>query len=189
MRYPKVIFYTAIIVNLIYLDFIILTKIPDKTYLISEAENNKAVDQITATPVVLPTITPVPVAKEQTAALPREIYIPVGTGSTKSSSWDGIVGAEVNIDTGKYGYIKEVYFQASLRIPTANGEVYAKLYNETDKHDVWFSEVFSQGEEGTLKEAKISLDPGAKLYRVYLKSTLEAEAQLLFSRIKLIVEE
>lgn len=185
----KVIFFTAIVINLIYLDFIVLTKIQDKTYLISETDNGKAESQITVTPLTLPTITPPPVEKEEKVTLTREIYIPIGTGSTKSSTWDGIVGAEVNIDTEKYGYIKEAYFQASLRIPTANGEVYAKLYNETDKHDVWFSEVFSQGEEGTLKEAKISLDGGAKLYRVYLKSTLEAGALLEFSRIKLIVVE
>lgn len=119
----------------------------------------------------------------------KEIYIPIGSGSTKSSVWQALTGVEVNIDTEKYGLIKESYFQASLRIPTANGEVHAKLVNETDKHDVWFSEVVHQGSTAGLKEAKITITPGVKLYRVYLKSTLEAEAVLDLARIKLIVED
>lgn len=194
----KVIFFTSLVINIFVLDWIVLTRLPSKTYLISETENSKTLDKVSPTPVNLPTEiptnTPTPeyIHKNQetvTTTVTREIYIPVGSGSTKSSSWDALEGIEVNIDTNKYGYIKEAYFQAALRIPTANGEVRAKLYNETDKHDVWFSEVSSAGATGIIKEAKITVDKGAKLYRVYLKSTLEAEAVLDLARIKLIVEE
>lgn len=140
---------------------------------------------------ITPSVTKAPAFNQTIINKPliRELYIPIGSGSSKSSNWKALEGVEINIDTTKYSTIKEAYFQASLRIPTANGRVYAKLVNETDKHDVWFSEVSNEGSIAVVKEAKIDLASGAKLYRVYLKSTLESEAILDQARIKLIVEE
>ncbi len=136
-------------------------------------------------PTVIPTIAEIPNIKP----VVREIYIPLGTGSAKSSTWDPLEGVEAAIDTSKYSVIKEAYFQVAIRIPTANGTVSAKLYNQTDNHDVWFSEISNDGMISNLKEAKITLTDGSKLYRVYLRSSLEYEAVLDFARIKLIVEE
>ncbi len=192
----QVIFFTALVINLLVLDWVVLTDPLQNKYLFSEKQ---VVNQPTLIPTIVPTETPSQtptpeVSQKQTnetlhTITTREIYIPLGSGSSKSSSWDSLEGIEVNIDTSRYGVIKEAYFQAALRIPTANGQVYAKLYNETDKHDVWFSEVSTEGATGVVKEAKITIDKGAKLYRVYLKSTLEVEAILDLARIKLIVEE
>lgn len=118
----------------------------------------------------------------------QEFIIPLGSGSTSSNEYVPIPGAEAYIDTSLYQNIKKVIFETYTSIPTANGEVYVKLYNSTDKHDVWYSERSSQTEVVVMKEGEISLDKGKKLYRVMLKSTMAYEARLQNARIRIITE-
>ena len=80
-------------------------------------------------------------------------------------------------------------FEAFLRIPTGNGRAYAKLYNVTDKHDVWFSEVMVEGGNTQRVESKnIGLDAGRKIYRVTMKTAMGYEAVLESARLKIILE-
>ena len=100
-----------------------------------------------------------------------------------------INGAEAVIDLANYPQIKSIIFEASMRIPTANGRVYAKLYNVTEQHDVWYSEVSSEGPVSKREESKeISLASDRKLYRVMMKSTMGYEALLDSARIKIILK-
>lgn len=127
-----------------------------------------------------------PVAKTQG---PSEIYIPVGAGSTTSLDWIDIPGAEVYIDTTKYGKIKEAYFEAQLRVPTANGSVCARVFNQTDKSFVFSSEVCSTSQKGErVTSPKINLYSGNKLYRVQMRVTMSYEGILDLGRIKLVWE-
>ncbi len=116
----------------------------------------------------------------------KEYYITLGSGSTKSNVWQDMAGAEAFIDTANHPAIKSVTFEVFLNIPTANGIVSAKLYNVTDKHDVWFSEVRSEGPVLTKKEATITLEPGAKTYRVMGLSTLKYDANIENARIRIV---
>lgn len=116
----------------------------------------------------------------------KENYISLGSGTTKNNIWEDIAGAEAVINTANYPGITSVTFEVFLKIPTANGKVFAKLYNVTDKHDVWFSEVNSEGPTLTKKEATITLDPGAKTYRVMGLSTLKYDANVENARIRIV---
>lgn len=116
----------------------------------------------------------------------KEYYITLGSGITKSNVWQDIAGAEAVIDTANHPAIKSVTFEVFLNIPTANGSVYAKLYNVTDKHDVWFSNVSSEGPVLTKKEAAITLEGGAKTYRVMGLSTLKYDANIENARIRIV---
>ncbi len=116
----------------------------------------------------------------------KEYYISLGSGTTKSNTWQDITGAEAVIDTAHYPAIKSVTFEVFLAIPTANGQVRAKLYNVTDKHDVWFSEVSSEGPTLTKKEATITLESGAKTYRVMGLSTLKYDANIENARLRIV---
>lgn len=196
-RITRLIVISVILGNLFLLDWIIFTRLGNNkvSFLTEEVGREPTIILLTPTPVPTLATTPQPtifnsypmeVVKTKDI---REIYIPLGTGATKSSTWDALEGIEAALDTQKYDSIKEAYFQASIRVPTGNGKVFAKLFNETDKHDVWFSEVTNEGSTAVLKEAKITLTPGSKLYRVYLKSSLEYEAILDFAKIKLIIED
>lgn len=132
---------------------------------------------------------PQPTKEVSSKTAVKEIYIPFGSGSTKSTDWVELAGMESVLDSANYPNIKSMIFEASLRIPTANGRIYAKLYNVTDKHDVWGSEVSSEGPTSYRAEsANITLSPGRKLYRVMMKSTMGYEAFLDWARIKIITE-
>lgn len=198
----KTLVWVTLTANIIFLDWTFFGK-PGKntTVILPDPKNvdnqiTQTVVQINPTMTSIPSSSPSPIVSLPVVPLEkyvskqyRELYITIGSGSSKSHQWDALEGVEVNIDTNKYPKILEAYFQVSLRIPTANGEVFSKLYNETEKHDVWFSEITSQGSEAKLKEAKINLSSGPNSYRVYLKSSLEAEALLDQARIKIIIEE
>lgn len=119
----------------------------------------------------------------------KEFYIPLGSGSTKSADWEELAGVEAVIDSANFSNIKSIIFEASLHIPTANGKVYAKLYNVTDKHDVWFSKVWAEGSVSYRAEsAEISLSPGRKLYRVMMRTTMSYEAILDSARVKILLK-
>jgi len=76
-----------------------------------------------------------------------------------------------------------------MRIPTANGRVYAKLYNVTDKHDVWYSEVWVEGSTSYRAETtSINLSSGRKLYRVMMKSQMSNEVVLDLARLKIVLK-
>lgn len=119
----------------------------------------------------------------------KEVYIPLGQGTTASQEWAEISGAEVVIDKANFFGIKSVIFEASLRIPTGNGRVYAKLFDVNAKHDVWFSEVSVEGSHSKREEsAPIVLSPGRALYRIKMKSTMGYEAVLDQARLKIILQ-
>ena len=100
--------------------------------------------------------------------------------------WEDVAGSDVYINTANYQNTKETYFEVSLHIPTKNGVMFARLYNVTDKHPVWYSEVHTDQDVSTFLSSKISLDPGNKQYRIQLKTTLEYQSLLDNARIKII---
>lgn len=116
-------------------------------------------------------------------------YLPLGPGSTKSQDWADIAGLNTYIDPANYGKVKSIIFEASLRIPTANGRVYARLYNKNDGRPVWFSEISSEGATSTLiQSVPITFEAGNKLYQVQAKTTMGFESFIDFARIKFITE-
>lgn len=129
------------------------------------------------------------VLSQKASGQSREFYIPLGSGSTTKSDWDDITGTETLINPANYGNIKEMYFIASLRNPTQNGQVEAQLYNVTDKHLVWDSHTKMVGPVSqTITSNRIYLDNGAKLYRVQLRSTLQFQAFLDNAKIRIITQ-
>lgn len=124
------------------------------------------------------------VTKMNTTSSIKEFFIPLGSGSSISSDWEDIPGAQAYIDTGAYGTIKTITFEASLYTPTANQTAYARLYNVTDKHPVWNSDVRIDG--GTPKlliSSPITLDGGSKLYIVQMKTQLQSRTNLENARV------
>ncbi|MBU1326527.1 hypothetical protein KKB64_03735 [Patescibacteria group bacterium] len=117
----------------------------------------------------------------------KEFYISLGTGSNASSDWADVTGAKAYIDTTSYGKIKKVTFEASLQVPSGSQISYVRLFNATDKHAVWFSEISLAGSgPELLTSSPIALDPGNKLYQVQMKSQLAKSTSLLFARIHIL---
>jgi hypothetical protein len=108
--------------------------------------------------------------------------VSLGTGTTKNSDYEDILAL-------RHILIRAIRRQTgSRRVILRNqrdGRIYAKLYNVTDKHDVWFSGYSPKGRTGG-KGSDHAFDRGNKLYRVMMKSTMKHDAWLDNARIKII---
>lgn len=136
------------------------------------------------TAVPTPKVTSKPAASTTSITTVKEYYVPFGGGSNQTDDWADVTGIQTYIDSVAYGRIKEVRFEASVYIPTGNEKVYVRLFNVTDKHPVWFSEISHEGGEAKLLISDpITLDKGNKLYQVQMKTTLKFLANLNQSRV------
>lgn len=123
-----------------------------------------------------------------TQSTQRELYIPLGSGTNSSDDWEDVDGLRALVDPATYGRIKSVHFEVSVNVANARQIVYVRLYNETDKHPVWFSEIVFQADNPpTFQESSpITLDPGYKSYKVQMKTQLKYTTNLNSSRIRIV---
>lgn len=126
---------------------------------------------------------------QTSASEAKEYYISFGSGTSNAEDWTDVNGLQAYIDTSKYPNIKSVVFEASVYIPTGNQKAYVRLYNVTDKHPVWFSEVFLDGGQAKLLVSDpITLDSGNKLYSVQMKTSLKFVSELAQSRVRIVLQ-
>lgn len=119
-----------------------------------------------------------------TANTVKENFVTLGSGSSTASDWTDVPGAQSYIDSTSYGRIKSVAFEASLHTPTGNQTAYARLFNVTDQHPVWNSDVMIEGGSPQLKISQnITLDKGSKLYQVQMKTQLSHRTNLENARV------
>lgn len=139
--------------------------------------------------IITPTITStVPVqAPVQTGSAVKEYFVTLGSGSSQASDWTDVPGLTAQIDFGSYTGIKEIHFEASVGIPTANETASVRLFNVTDKHPVWYSEITLVNGQ-FVSSNPIIYDTGSKLYQVQMKTSLQFMANLIQSRIHVILK-
>lgn len=130
--------------------------------------------------------TPTVLASTTTATV-KEHFVPIPGGPNAASDWTDVPGASVTIDSANYGSIKKVTFEASIYCPTGNQQVYVRLYNATDYHPVWSSELSMSGSGPTLLTSPaVTLGTGSKTYTVQMKSQLKYPAELKLARLHII---
>lgn len=118
----------------------------------------------------------------------KEYFVSFGSGTNATEEWTDVPGLSVYVDSTKYPSIKKVTFEASVRIPTGNQKAYVRLFNATDKHPVWYSDLFLEGGATQLLiSPAIQLDSGSKLYAVQMKTSLKFETNLLQSRLHIVL--
>ena len=115
----------------------------------------------------------------------QDFYVPLGSGTVSSDEWTDVPGIKATVDTAKYGRIKKVVFEATTHVSNANEFLYVRLYNESDNHPVWDSELYFPS--GTIQyflvSPAIKLDPGINIYKVQMKTQLKFPANLDQARI------
>lgn len=117
----------------------------------------------------------------------KEYYVPLGSGTNSTDEWTDVSGASASINTASYGKINQATFEATVGVPTGAQRVWVRLFNTTDKHPVWYSEMIADGSAPQLLTSpSITLDPGNKLYQVQMKTQLKILTNLSQSRIKII---
>ncbi len=201
------VFLFAILLNLLYLDLIIAkgtsietiekiisAPIFDKSSVNTACLNeckaliNEEIGKLNKSAPALsssPTPTKAPASAQTTSSTTREYYVPFGSGSGNSSDWKDMAGLQASIDSNGYNSIKSVVFEVSLHVPTGNETASVRLYNSTDNHPVWNSEVTFNGNSSSvfMSSSPISLDSGNKLYKVQIKTQLQYPAIIDQSRV------
>lgn len=117
----------------------------------------------------------------------KDYYIPFGTGTNQTSDWTDVPGMQAVIDFGNYTNIKEVYFEVNVNIPTGNEIVWVRLYNLTDKHPVWYSEVSTTNNDYVFS-SPIVYDTGTKVYQVQMKTQLQYPANITLARVHIVLK-
>ena len=200
------VFLFVILINLLYLDLIIakgtniktiekiisaptFDKSSDNTACLNECKAliNEEIGKLNkATPVISsPTPTKAPASAQTTSSTTKEYYVPFGSGSGSSLDWQDMAGLQASIDSNGYNSIKSVVFEVSLHVPTGNETASVRLYNSTDNHPVWNSELTFNGNSSSvfMSSDSISLDSGNKLYKVQIKTQLQYSAIVDQSRV------
>lgn len=202
------IFAFLFLLNLLFLDFVIFDRreqrIVEKNIPVPEVFNacpasclseisqaakeaTRSVKLASITSAPTPTTKPISPTQTQIQNSVKEFFVPFGSGSNSSDDWQDILGLKATLDPANFAIIKTVAFEATVRIPTGNEIAYVRLYNATDKHPVWFSEVSLEGGTPQLLISKpITLDSGNKTYQVQMKTSLKFQAFLDQSRLHII---
>ena len=155
--------------------------------------DSDTIREITSTPSPTPSTSPTSSSKSTTQSSPivktetviekqtqtigqtaqKEIFVPLGQGSTNSSSFADLLGTDVTIDTSKYSAIDSVVFEASIWPEGGNGRAYAQIKNVTDNNPLFESQISNSSASGVVKtSSKIPISTGAKTYRVQAKTDI-----------------
>jgi len=176
----------ALAFDLIYLNILSLNK---TSIILTQQKSNPSVT-VTPTAIQTPTSAPaVQMYQPQNSSQPQasEYFIALGSGTSESGDWEDVPGLEASVDFGKYPNIKEIRFEASVSVPTANEAVSVRLFNKTDQHPVWNSEITMDGGASSyLVSSPLIYDKGAKTYGVQMKTQLKFAANLTQSRIHIV---
>ncbi len=171
-----------IIANIIILDYVFIKNYIQERYVLGDATMAAAVAACPAG--CLTAIKKIGATTTTTSSTAKEYFVPLGTGTNATSDWADVAGASATVDTAQYPRIKKVVFEATLAVPTGNQVAYVRLFNETDGHPVWYSEMSMNTAGPTfLTTQAITLDHGSKLYKVQMKTQLKHTATLNQSRI------
>lgn len=168
-----------IVANLIILDYFFIRNYIQERYVLGEATTAAVASKCPAG-----CLTAINKLAGTTTATAKEYFVPLGTGTNTASDWTDVVGASATVDTAQYPRIKKVVFEATIAVPTGNQVAYVRLFNKTDGHPVWYSEMSMNTTGPTLLTTQaITLDKGSKLYQVQMKTQLQYPASLNQSRI------
>ncbi len=184
-----------LLVNSIYLNFFL--------YKNQDTSGSRAVELPLPSTPPLPTILPTSPIRSLSPTQPvtilpsnssiqvsavKDYFIPLGSGTNQSSDWMDVPGVQATVDFGQYANVKEIHFEASVYLPNAAEQVWVRLFNKTDQHPVWNSDVsMNDNASGYLVSLPITYDKGVKLYQVQMKTQLQAAANLVQARIHVIL--
>ncbi|OGH18834.1 MAG: hypothetical protein A3F31_04635 [Candidatus Levybacteria bacterium RIFCSPHIGHO2_12_FULL_38_12] len=186
----------VLLLNILYLNYTFFNKQFQNGSL---TPSSLTVVTVTSVPVVItviptqvpPTLIPTSVFQTniQSNSLVKDYFIPLGSGTNQTSEFADVPGALAKVDFDNYQNIKEIRFEASVNVPTANQSVTVRLFNTTDKHPVWNSEVtMSGGASEYLISPPLLYDTGSKTYQVEMKTQLKYLTNLTQSRIHILLK-
>ncbi len=182
------------LIDLVYLNFLVIRGEKPQARTIDLApkptpSTNPTASTPSATPLSQNTVnTTTQQTIVQTAQ--KEIFIPVGGGSTNSHDYTNIPGAQVSIDSANYSGIASADFEANIWVTGGNGKATVQLYDATLGRPVWNSELSTTSGTGMLLvSSPINLDSGKNTYQIQAKTDItEFAANVSTGRIKIVLK-
>ena len=80
-----------------------------------------------------------PVTATSVKPVVREYYIPLGSGSSSATDWTELAGVEAYVAPSNYGKVKEMYFEAGLRLTKGTGRAYTRLRKVNHQSRAYYS--------------------------------------------------
>ncbi|HNP89324.1 MAG: hypothetical protein BWY24_00413 [Microgenomates group bacterium ADurb.Bin219] len=140
----------------------------------------------------IPTQKPVKVVNQLPASNPvastKVTYLPlIAEGTTTETNWTDIAASDFYFNLADYPGAKEVRFIASLQALHGSAKVEARLYDQTNKRGVDYSELETKNDAYTLIESSgIVIWRGNNKYSVQLRSANGTRVLLKEARLKVI---
>lgn len=120
--------------------------------------------------------------------VPGTSYVSIGsTYSTRSTDWVEVPDSGVYIDLiNDFGEEAKVSWEASLKVANANGTAFARLYDDTNKIAVDFSEIKTEMNDTyePVSSGELPFWRGRNLYKVQIKSLNSSEVTFTGGRVK-----
>ena len=142
------------------------------------------------TPTSMPTIKLTTTPTPTTIASPnfKVLFIPIGTsGTTTNTDWTDVPGTDFYFNLTDYPRVKNVRWELSLQTDSANTNIYARLYDVTNKRGVDNSQLTTNLITYELvRSGDITIWNGNNLYRVQMKGLNGNTANSLSPKLKLL---
>jgi hypothetical protein len=157
---------------------------PEKCQKLIEERIEEAIARIPTQTSQAKVVIPTTAASDKT----KMIYVPLVTeGSTVNTTWTDIVPSEFYFDLNDYPGVKEIRFTAYIQAVQGAAKVYARLYDQTNKRGVDYSDIETQSGNYTLVESsKMTIWRGNNKYTVQLKSLNGTQVLLKDAKLKIL---
>lgn len=112
-------------------------------------------------------------------------YIPLGQATAKSAQneWKD-TPVEIDFNKDDYGEIESIRFEATVKIPTNNGQAKVRLYDTVSGYASG-SEILGEGTDGVyVKSGNVLIADGDRTLRMQILTTLDYEAIVENARIR-----
>jgi hypothetical protein len=143
----------------------------------------------TSTPIAVASPTPkvIIVSSTPQATVQQITYIPLSGGNTQSTDWVNVSGTQFTMNFGDYGGKAYAVWDANLHVDNANGQTFARLFDETHSIAVNGSEISVTNMATSMDETSSALSfwAGNNTYIVQLKSLNGSTAFMDSGRIKI----
>ena len=138
--------------------------------------------------VIQPTVSPKSVALPTSTPAVKITYQSIGTsGTTTNTNWTDVPGTDFYFNLTDYPGLINVRWETSLQAFITSTDVFARLYDVTNKRGVDYSELKTQSTTyELLRSSDLVIWRGNNLYRIQIKGLNGNTVNILTPKLKLI---
>lgn len=148
--------------------------------------------QLSITPTAIPTIKKESITIKSAPKQKKKntFYVDVpGSGSLLSYDWADLSTTQFYFDTSDFPGLKNIYFEANMKLFNGNGLAFARLFDSTHGIGVQGSEVQTGSQKDTIvTSGQVTFFAGKNLIKVQIKSLTADTTVFNSGRLKITTE-